>query len=57
MAADDLPQEAEIEQAGDTLDDILVFNKEEEDDSDWESTTRLAINRCFFLNYTMPNMD
>jgi len=57
MAADDLPQEAEIEQAGDTLDDMLFFNKEEEDDSDWESTTRLAINRCFFLNNTMPNMN
>jgi histone deacetylase 6 len=56
MAADDLPQESEIEQPGGTLEDLFFFNDEEEDDSDWEPTTHLAVNRWFCLNCTMQNM-
>jgi histone deacetylase 6 len=56
MAAADLPHESEIEQAGGTLEGLFFFNDEEEDDSDWEPTNHLAVNRWFCLNCTMPNM-
>ncbi|KAL6647008.1 hypothetical protein ACP70R_014445 [Stipagrostis hirtigluma subsp. patula] len=58
MTSDDLPHESEREQAGGTLEDLFLFNDEEEDDSDWEpAATRLVVNRWFCLNCTMPNMD
>ncbi|TVU41527.1 hypothetical protein EJB05_15055, partial [Eragrostis curvula] len=57
MAGDDLPQGSDIEQAGGTLEDLFFLNEEEEDDSDWEPTSRHVMNRWFCLNCTMPNMD
>nr|CAB3455759.1 unnamed protein product [Digitaria exilis] len=57
MAVDDLPQEFEIEQAGATLQDLFFANDEEEDDSDWDPTSSLVLNRWFCLNCTMPNVD
>ncbi|KAK3124510.1 hypothetical protein QOZ80_7BG0587590 [Eleusine coracana subsp. coracana] len=57
LAADNLPQESEIEQAGGTLEDLFFFSEDEEDDSDWEPTSRLAVNRWFCLNCTWPNID
>ncbi|XP_037439543.1 histone deacetylase 15-like isoform X1 [Triticum dicoccoides] len=57
MPCNDLQQESDREQAGDTLDDLFFFNDEEDDDIDWEPSARLAENRWFCLNCTMPNLD
>jgi histone deacetylase 6 len=57
MAVDDLPQEFEREHAGATLDELFFSNDEEEDDSDWDPTSSLVVNRWFCLNCTMPNVD
>ncbi|CAL5091293.1 unnamed protein product [Urochloa decumbens] len=56
MAVDDLPQEFEREQAGGTLEELFFSNDEEEDDSDWDPTSSLVVNRWFCLNCTMPNV-
>ncbi|RCV09600.1 hypothetical protein SETIT_2G042600v2 [Setaria italica] len=57
MAVDDLPQEFEREQAGATLEELFFSNDEEEDDSDWDPSSSLVVNRWFCLNCTMPNVD
>ncbi|KAJ1287853.1 hypothetical protein BS78_02G042600 [Paspalum vaginatum] len=57
VAVDDLAQEFEREQAEGTLEDLFFFNDEEEDDSDWEPAARVAVNRWYCLNCTMPNLD
>jgi histone deacetylase 6 len=55
MACDD--QESDREQGGHTLDDLFLFNDEEDDDIDWEPSARLVENRWFCLNCTVPNLD
>lgn len=57
MACDDLWQESDREQAGGTLEDLFFVNDEEEDDSDWEPSAHLVVNRWFCLNCTVPNMN
>uniref|UniRef100_A0A0E0Q4F1 histone deacetylase n=1 Tax=Oryza rufipogon TaxID=4529 RepID=A0A0E0Q4F1_ORYRU len=57
MACDDLLQESDKEQPGGTLEDLFSFNDEEDDDSDWEPSARLALSRWFCLNCTVPNME
>ncbi|KAL5197252.1 hypothetical protein ABZP36_000764 [Zizania latifolia] len=57
MACDDLLEDSNKEQHGGTLEDLFSFNDEEDDDSDWEPSAPLALNRWFCLICTVPNTD